>query len=118
MQPFTIAPWTEPQVCFRVDTFVVPETARAELEATMRRNMDFIRTLPGFRGHVAFEKSAGPSTFDLVTVAAWQDRAALERAGAAVRAHYREVGVDLPALLARWGVKMERGDFTAPARLQ
>jgi hypothetical protein len=82
MQLFTIPPPTEPQICFRVDTFVVPETARAELEATLRRNMDFIRTLPGFRGHVAFEKSAGPSTFDLVTVAAWQDRCSDRLTGA------------------------------------
>ncbi len=107
-----------PDSCFRIDTFTVPDAARAELEATMHRNMDFIRTLPGFLGHVAFERRAGPARFDLVTVAAWESAGALERAGQAVRAHYQAIGLDLPATLARWGVTMERGDFAAPARLQ
>lgn len=103
--------------CYRIDTFTVPDAARAELEATMRRNVGYIRTLPGFQGHVAFEKRAGPATFDLVTVAAWENAAALARAAEAVRAHYQAIGLDLPALLARWGVTMQRGDFAAPARL-
>lgn len=109
---------TEPGLCYRIDTFNVPEAARAELEAAMHRNMGYIRTLPGFRGHVAYEKRAGPAAFDLVTVATWESAEALARAGEAVRAHYRSIGVDLPAMLARWGVTMQRGDFTAPARLQ
>ncbi len=54
-------PAAHPDACFRIDSFTVPDAARAELEATMHRNMDFIRTLPGFLGHVAFEKRAGPA---------------------------------------------------------
>jgi heme-degrading monooxygenase HmoA len=114
---FAIDPGTDPDVCYRIDTFAVPESARAELEATMRRNMEFLRGLPGFRGHAVFEKRAGPAAIDLVTVAAWESAEALARAGEAVRAHYREIGLDLPALLARWGVTMQRADFGAPARL-
>jgi quinol monooxygenase YgiN len=111
-------PARRPELRYRIDTFTVPEPARAELEATMRRNMDFIRTLPGFLGHVAFEKRTGPGRFDLVTVAAWESAEAMERASVAVRAHYQTIGLDLPALLTRWGVTMERGDFAAPERLQ
>ncbi len=118
MTTFTFDPASHPEACYRIDTFTVPDAARAELEATMRRNMAFVCTLPGFLGHAAYEKRAGPARFDLVTVAAWESAAALERAGAAVRAHYQAIGLDLPATLARWGVTMERGDFTAPGRLQ
>jgi len=118
MTALAFDPAARPDACFRIDTFTVPEAARAELEAAMHRNMDFIRTLPGFLGHAAFEKRAGPASFDLVTVAAWESAAALERAGHAVRAHWEAIGLDLPAALARWGVTMERGDFAAPARLQ
>jgi heme-degrading monooxygenase HmoA len=107
-----------PGACYRIDTLRVPESARAEIEATMHRNMAFIRTLPGFRGHVAFEKRAGPASFDLVTVAAWESAEAVAAAGQAVRAHYQAIGLDLPALLERLGVTMERGDFAAPERLQ
>ncbi len=118
MNALTLDPAAQPDVCYRIDTFRVPDAARAELLATMHRNTAFLRTLPGFRGHVAFEKRAGPAAFDLVTVAAWEGPAAMARAGEAVRDHYRAIGLDLPATLARWGVVMERGDFAAPASLQ
>ena len=118
MTTFTVDPAARPDACYRIDTFTIPEEARAELEATMHRNMELIRALPGFLGHVAFEKDAGPASFDLVTVATWESAAAMARAGEAVRAHYQAIGLDLPATLARWGVTMERGDFVTPARLQ
>ncbi len=118
MTPLTFDPAGQPELRFRIDAFSVPERSRAEFEATMRRNMDFIRTLPGFRGHVAFEKRAGPGRLDVVTVATWGSAEEMERAGAAIRAHYQAIGLDLPALLSAWGVTLERGDFTAPPRLQ
>jgi hypothetical protein len=76
----------------------------------MRRNLDFFRTLPGFRGHVTFEKSGGPSTFNLVTVAAWENREALDATGKEMRAYYQRIGFDMPATLQRWG-----GPWCAPS---
>jgi hypothetical protein len=35
-----------------------------------------------------------------------------------VRAYYRRIGFDMPAMLARWGVKAELGNFDAPRRMQ
>ncbi len=107
-----------PDLCFRVDSFVVPDAARAEFEARMRENLAVLHTLSGFRGHVVFEKTGGPTTFTIVTIAVWENAAALERAGLAVRAHYQKVGFDMPATLARWGVKGELGNFRAPRELQ
>ncbi len=107
-----------PNLQFRIDSFSVPDAARAEFEAAMRRNMEFIKTLPGFLGHVAFEKTGGPTTFNVVTIAVWESREALEKAGEEVRAYYRRVGFDMPAMLARWGVKAELGNFNAPRRMQ
>jgi heme-degrading monooxygenase HmoA len=96
---------------FHVDAFSVPVAARSEFAAAMRRNLAFIETLPGFRGHVAFEKTGGPTAFNLVTIAAWESSEALAEAGLAVRAHYQEIGFDLAAALARWGATIERGTF-------
>lgn len=61
MSDFTIDLNRHPQLYFRIDSFVVPDAAREEFEATMQRNMAFIRTLHGFRGHVVFEKRDGAS---------------------------------------------------------
>ena len=108
----------DPNQCFRVDSFFVPDAARAEFEAQMRQNFAFIVKQPGFRGHVVFEKTSGPGTFNIVTIAVWESSEAIEKAGIAVRAHYQKVGFDMPAMLARWGVKAELGNFNAPREMQ
>jgi len=107
-----------PSLCFRIDNFFVPDAARAEFEAQMRQNQAFLETLPGFQGHVVFEKTGGPTSFNIVTIAVWESPEALEKAGLDVRAHYQKVGFDMSATLARWGVKAELGNFSAPRGLQ
>lgn len=109
---------SDPTLCFRVDSFFVPDAVRAEFQAQMRRNLEFIAKLSGFRGHLVFEKTGGPTTFNVVTIAVWESRAALDKAGLQVRAHYQQIGFDMPAQLARWGVKAELGNFHAPRAMQ
>jgi heme-degrading monooxygenase HmoA len=104
---------SNPNLRFRIDSFVVPEASRPEFETAMRRNLAFIETLPGFLGHVVYERTGGPTSFNLVTVATWENQEALDRAGERVRAHYREIGFDMPAAMARWGVRAELGNFSA-----
>jgi heme-degrading monooxygenase HmoA len=107
-----------PNLYFRIDSFTVPDAARAEFVAAMRRNMAFIETLPGFRGHLVFEKTGGPTSFNLVTIAVWENSEAIEKAGVEVRAYYQKIGFDPPAMMARWGVKGELGNYLAPRNLQ
>ena len=96
---------------FHVDTFSIPDAAHAEFEAAMRRNLAFIETLPGFRGHVVLEKTTGPAAFNVVTIATWESNEALEKAGVEVRSYYQKIGFDASAALARWGATVERGTF-------
>ena len=114
----TIDIQNNPNLHFRIDTFAVPDAAREEFEEAMRRNMAFIKTLPGFLGHVAFEKTGGPTTFNVVTIAVWESKEALDKAADEVRAYYRRIGFDGPAMLAQWGVKAEQGFFSAPREMQ
>lgn len=107
-----------PELVVRIDSFTLPETARAEFTAAMHRNLAFIRTLEGFRGHRVFEKRAGDSAYNLVTLAAWESPAALEQAGKEVRAYYQRLGFDMPATLKRWGAQLVRADYGTPADLQ
>ena len=92
---------------YLVDTFTVPAAARADFEAATRRNRDFIRTLPGFRGDLMVVRSQG-SGFDIATVAAWENADALARAKDAVGAYYRTIAFDPAASLARWGATLTR----------
>jgi hypothetical protein len=107
-----------PNLYFRIDNFSVPDAAREEFEAAMRRNMTFIKTLPGFLGHVAFERRGGPTAFNIATIAVWENKEALESASVQVRAYYQKIGFDTASALARWGVKAEIGTFSAPRQLQ
>jgi heme oxygenase (mycobilin-producing) len=104
---------TNPDLHFRLDNFSVPDEAREEFEQAMQRNLAFIGTLPGFLGHVAFEKSGGPTVFNVATIAVWESRQALDAAGVAVRDYYQKIGFDMPATLARLGIKAELGNFHA-----
>lgn len=118
MHPVTIDLRAQPNLQFRIDAFAVPAASRPDFEAATRRNLTFLQTLPGFLGHVVFEKTTGPSTFDLVTIAVWASPEALAGAGEKVRAYYQSIGFDPPAMLARWGVTAALGNYCAPAGLQ
>lgn len=118
MTALTIDLDQHPNRSFRIDAFAVPAAARGEFEAAMRRNLAFLETVPGFVGHMVFEKSGGPSTFNIVTIAVWESSEAQENAGTQVRAYYQRIGFDLPATLSRWGVRAELGNYRAPRTLQ
>ena len=97
-----------------VDRFLIPLPARAEFELAMNRNVAFISGLPGFLGHLVLERERDATHRELITVVAWKDAAAIERARQEVPAYYQRIGFDLPAAIQRWGVTMERATYGAP----
>src|SRR5262249_57388755 len=94
--PLTIDLRSHPNLQFRIDAFAVPAASRAEFEAAMRRNLAFIETLPGLMSHMVFEKTRGPTTFNIVTVAVWESPEAIAAAGHKVRTHYPNTAFDKP----------------------
>jgi heme-degrading monooxygenase HmoA len=118
MLPLTIDLHAHPNQQFRIDAFSVPAGARSEFEAAMHQNVAFLEKLPGFKGHMVFEKTSGPTTFDLVTIAVWESPEAMASAGEKVRAYYQSIGFDMRAMIARWGVTASLGYYRAPLALQ
>jgi heme-degrading monooxygenase HmoA len=118
MHPLTIDLEKNPDFQFRIDAFSIPAGAREEFNATMRRNLAFLQTLPGFKSHMVFEKASGPTTFDVVTIAVWESQEAIANAGDKVRAYYQKIGFDLPAMLARTGITASLGYYRAPIAMQ
>lgn len=102
-----------PGLRFRIDSFTVPEAARKPFEAAMKRNYAFIQTLPGFQGHLFFEKTGGPGNFNLVTLAVWESQDAIDKAVVEVQAYYQRIGFNPAALVAQYGIKAELGQFSA-----
>ena len=115
MQTLEIAPNLHPNRVYRLDQFSVPDGARGDFEAAMRRNLGHLATLPGFLGHVAFTKVGGPTKFHYATLAMWEDAATFERAKEAMQAFMAQIGFDAAAKLAEWGVEAELGAYTAAA---
>jgi hypothetical protein len=111
MPTFTLDFEKHPHLRFRIDTFAVPASARADFHAAMQRNFAFIRTLPGFLWHLVFEKASGPSTFNIVTIAVWESPEAIEKAIAAVRDYYERIGFNPSAATVEWGVISEMGQY-------
>jgi predicted ester cyclase len=109
---------SNPGAVYLIDTFIVPAAARAELEAAMRRNREYIRSLEGFRGDAVFVRDRGEGSFDIATLAAWESPAAIASARQKVAAFYERIGFDMPAAIARWGVTMQRAICSAPMALQ
>lgn len=111
MDTFTIDLTQHPPPQFRIDAFDVPAAARDDFYAAMRRNLAFIETRPGFCWHLVFEKTSGASSFNVVTIAVWESREALEKAATEVRAYYQRIGFDMRDMCARWGVTAEVGNY-------
>jgi hypothetical protein len=116
--PITIDLHAHPDLQFRIDAFTVPQASRREFEAAMHRNIKFLESLPGFKSHLIFEKTNGPTAFNILTIAVWENKQALAEAGDKVKAYYRSIGFDLPAVLTRLGVTASLGDYHAPLSLQ
>ena len=114
----TIDLQAHPDLQFRIDAFTVPESSQDEFESNMHSNLAFIRTLPGFRGHLVFEKTNGPTNFNIVTIAVWENPEAIRAAGEKVHAHYQSIGLDLPATLTRLGVAASLGYYRSQLALQ
>lgn len=81
---------------FRIDAFSVPT-----LERDVQAYFASLDGEPGFRGHVVFEKTSGPTSFDVVTIAAWDAAAAIRAMpeGAASGGVYRVLAPSAPLAL-------------------
>lgn len=113
MPSFNVDDDTQTRRRYRIDSFSVPAAARTDFDAAMQRNLAFIETLPGFLEHVVFEKTDGPSHFNIVTIAVWESPEAIEQAVVAVRQYYERIGFKPGEAIARWGVAAEIGQYEA-----
>jgi heme-degrading monooxygenase HmoA len=116
--PLTIDLQARPNLQFRIDAFTVPQESRAEFESLMRRNLRFIVTLPGFLNHMVFEKTSGPTNFNIATIAVWESAEAIAAAGEKVREYYQSIGFDVQATVSRLGITASLGYYQAPLDLQ
>jgi heme-degrading monooxygenase HmoA len=77
----------------------------------MNINRQFIRQLPGFIEDNAYKQTGGDGEYNFVTVAVWENATAINNAKQAVVAEYKREGFDMPAMLARLNIKIDRAVY-------
>jgi heme-degrading monooxygenase HmoA len=94
-----------------IDRFIVPQNAKAEFTERMQINRNFISKLPGFVRDDVYERRGDDGDVLYITIAVWASEAMLKSAKELVQAEYQREGFNLPALLKRLGIRMERGQY-------
>jgi hypothetical protein len=92
---------------YRIDKFVVPESALAEFLALVERTHEVLRGQSGFVRDLVLEQVSGPGRFNVVTLVEWSDGASLDGAVDAVRRFHDAAGFDGRSVAARLGVSAD-----------
>ncbi|MEW6194848.1 MAG: antibiotic biosynthesis monooxygenase [Bacteroidota bacterium] len=94
-----------------IDRFVVPKNSFEEFVQRMKYNRNFIKNMPGFIKDEAYKSSAENGNIIIVTVAVWENEELLLKAKEAVQAEYKRIGFNLPEMLTRLNITIERGTY-------
>jgi heme-degrading monooxygenase HmoA len=94
-----------------IDRFILPESAEPEFKERMAISRDFIKELPGFVRDEAYMRRDGEGNIFCVTMAIWESEAAINVARELVQAEYKRTNFNMPAMMQRLGVQMERGQY-------
>ena len=95
-----------------IDKFFVPAAAISEFHERTQINRSFIKTLPGFITDAAYERKDEDGNLICITVARWSSMEAVGKAKEAVQAEYKKEGFDMPAMLKRLNITIDRGLYT------
>ena len=92
---------------YRVDKFVVSDSAREEFLSRAHAIRDVLRRQEGFVGDRYLEKIAGPGEFNIVTIAEWKSQEHIEAAKSAVAALLKQTGFDPEEMYQRLGIRAD-----------
>jgi steroid delta-isomerase-like uncharacterized protein len=94
-----------------IDKFFIPANAKDEFYERMKINRDFIRKLPGFIEDAAYTYPDENDNLICVTVARWRNMDFINKAKEAVQAEYKRENFDMPAMLKRLNISIDRGIY-------
>jgi hypothetical protein len=94
-----------------IDKFVIPENAKAEFFQRMNYNRDFLKKQAGFISDAAYERVDEHGNLVVVTVAIWKDEDAIAKAKVAVQEEYKRIGFNMPGMLERLRITIERATY-------
>ena len=100
---------TEEQIF--IDRFFVPKNAKPEFSERMHINRIFIQKQPGFIRDNVYERTDENGDFYYVTIAVWENHEAVKNAKKTVQAEYEREGFDMPGMINRLHILIDRGIY-------
>jgi len=94
-----------------IDRFIVPQNAKQEFVERMNINRNFIKGLTGFVEDNVYERMDEDGNLIVVTVAVWQNEEAIKKAKEAVQAEYKRLDFNMPEMLKRLNITIDRGIY-------
>jgi steroid delta-isomerase-like uncharacterized protein len=94
-----------------IDKFHVPASAKQEFMERVKINRNFIKNLPGFIEDAAYERTDENGNLVFITIAVWENEDAVNKAKEAVQAEYKKQGFNMPEMLERLNITMDRGMY-------
>lgn len=99
------------QRIYRLDRFVVPNTAREEFLARVKATHQILNEQPGFIQDFLLEQPVDENTFALATLVEWENASFIENARAVVKEMHQKTGFNAQETIARLGIKAELGTY-------
>jgi hypothetical protein len=97
---------------YRIDKFIIPAAARAEVLERVWKTHALLRKQAGFiRDYVLEHTGSGAGEFVLLTFAEWEGPEAVEKARAAVAAMHAQENFNPQDLFVRLGIKADLGYY-------
>ena len=94
-----------------IDKISIPKSSMEELSKQAEPLELYLKTMPGLIRQEQFEQIDLQGNLTRVTIAVWSDSGALAKARDAVQAKFYHSGANLPELMQRLNVKIERGIY-------
>jgi heme-degrading monooxygenase HmoA len=94
-----------------IDKFLVPKNAHTEFTERMSINRNFIKKQTGFIRDNVYVRTDENGDFYYVTTAVWANEEAIKNAKIAVQEEYKREGFNMPDMLKRLNILIDRGIY-------
>ena len=96
---------------YRLDRFVVPESACGEFLSRLQETHTLLRTQPGFIQDFVLEEQAGPDSLNIATFVEWESVAVIAGARDAVKSLHERTNFRPQDMYAQLNIRADIGTY-------
>lgn len=96
---------------YKIDKYNVPKAARDEFVSRATGVRKVLQKQDGFVRDFYLEQMSGSEAYDIVTIAEWENREAIEKAGDAVVRHFKETNFNPQEMYKQLEIETDKGIY-------